>query len=87
MALLAFCLSGTLVLGCGAEPNKGDVERVKQRFLELRFSAPFSPKHRALGDRELFQISCEQMRVRCSQVLERVRAEDPEFYKKLSQPN
>lgn len=72
---------------CSANPNADDAARVKKRFLELRFSAPFQARFRALNDPELFQISCEQMRVNCARVLELVRSSDPEFYTKLSKPN
>ena len=75
------------VLGCGARPNTDDVERVKQRFLELRFSAPFQARFRSLEDRELFALSCEQMRVKCPEVLELLKAADPAFYRNLEKPN
>ncbi len=77
-------LIGALGAGCSAKPTTHDVDRVKQRFLELRFSAPFQPRFRSLSDRELFRMSCEQMRVNCTEVLDRLKQTDPQFHAKLS---
>jgi len=68
---------------CGADPTPEDVTRIKEQFLVLRFRAPLVAELRHLSDRELFQRSCKNHRVRCEFVLEMIQKDDPEFYSAL----
>lgn len=82
----AFLLGAGLLLftGCGAEPTPEDVTRVKEQFLILRFRAPLVAEIRNHTDKQLFERSCKNNRVRCGRVLELIKAEDPAFYNTLT---
>ena len=83
MRTLLYILVGSLALSCYAEPTQEDLERVKRRFLLLRFEAPLSAEYRGKSDAELFQVSCRQNRVRCDDVLELLREHDRKFHDRL----
>lgn len=87
--IYVFALIATLSAflgGCSGSPRPEDVERVKQDFLTLRFHSEFSPELKGKSDREIFELSCTQNRVRCSTALEMLKSSDPEFYAKLQAP-
>jgi hypothetical protein len=83
---MLIALLAAFVGGCSGSPRPEDVERVKQDFLTLRFHSEFSPELKGKSDREIFELSCTQNRVRCSTALEMLKASDPEFYAKLQEP-
>jgi len=69
---------------CYADPNGDDLARVKSRFLLLRFQAPLTKEYKNMNDKELFEISCRQNRVKCAKVLSLLETENPEFLNKLN---
>ncbi len=75
LILLGSCLA--------VDVSKEDVNRVKKHFLELRFQATMNPELANLKDIDLFQLSCKNQRVNCKRVLEILKKEDNEFYRKL----
>lgn len=77
-------LALVLLTFCGADPTAEDIVRVKEQFLVLRFRAPLVAELRHKSDLELFQRSCKNHRVRCETVLERVKQDDPDFYRALT---
>ncbi len=80
----ALLLLTVTMVSCYAEPNTEDLERVKSRFLLLRFQAPLTREYRNLTDKELFELSCAQNRVRCSKVYSMLERTDAGFYRKLT---
>jgi hypothetical protein len=68
---------------CYANPNADDLERVKSRFLLLRFQAPLTKEYKHLNDKDLFELSCSQNRVKCSLVLKMLEEKDPDFFSGL----
>ncbi len=78
---LLLCLS--LSQCSHATPSPDDLVRVKKAFLQLRFNAVFLPNLRDREDKELFEMSCRSNRVNCTEVLQLLKKQDPQFYKKL----
>jgi len=74
------------VMGCSALPTDVDVERVKETFLALRFQSSTSEENQELSDRELFELACRRVGVRCNHVLQKLQEKDPEFYRRLETP-
>ncbi len=74
-----------VMIGCSAEPNKIDIDRVVKHFLELRFQSRIDSNLKKYSDYELFQLSCTNMRVKCNKVLNILEKEKPEFYKLITQ--
>lgn len=72
-------------LGCYARPTEKDVDRVVEEFLHRRFNRSLDAETKNLTDRELLQISCKRNQVRCDLVLERIKARDPEMFKKIEE--
>ena len=83
--LLGYALSGALVFlsSCLADPATLDVAAVKRDFMALRMRAPFNANLQGLNDRQLFEFSCTNQRVKCDAVLELLKKEDPSFYAAL----
>ncbi len=81
--ILAIVCAGCLLTACAAEPTAEDVTRVKEQFLVLRFQAPLVAELRHLSDRDLFERSCKNHRVRCDAVLEMLKKDEPDFYNTL----
>lgn len=69
-----------LLPSCYAEPTADDLERVRRQFLVLRFHAPFDPALRGFDDKRLFEMSCQNHRVRCDRVLGMLKIKDMKFY-------
>ena len=82
MALTAFLTAG--MLHCNAEPNKTDVQRVKEEFLFLRFQSRIQPRFQGLSDGQLFRLACKNNNVQCDPVVDELKKNDPEFYGVLS---
>ena len=81
--LLVFASSNFLV-SCSAQPQDSDLKRVKQQFLQLRFQAATLTEYKNKTDLELFELSCQNNRVKCEPVLELLKKEDPQFYDTLT---
>ena len=72
-----------LLVACYADPTDNDIERVKQQFLIMRFHATFTDEWSSLNDKELFEISCKNNRVKCDLALELLKKQDVNFYTTL----
>ena len=72
---------------CYADPTDADIERVKQQFLVMRFHAPFTEEWRYLSDKELFEQSCKNTRIRCDIAIEILKKQDEKFYNTLMKEN
>jgi hypothetical protein len=81
---LAFLLLTTTFVGCSADPNETDAERVKEQFLSYRFQATFNPETKDLTDKELFEQTCKANRVNCDKVIEILKKKDPAFVDTLT---
>jgi hypothetical protein len=57
---------------------------VKEQFMVLRFRAPLVAELRNQTDKQLFERSCKNNRVRCALVLEMIKADDPAFHQTLT---
>ena len=87
LKISAFMLVIILLAGCYAEPTDNDLERVKQQFLVMRFHAPFNEEWSGLSDKELFELSCKNNRVKCDLALDTLKNKDTDFYTKLMKNN
>lgn len=68
---------------CYAEPRESDLDGVTRRFLLLRFIAPFKEDLKDLTDKQLFELSCNEQRVKSYELLILLKKKDPVFYEKL----
>ncbi len=83
IVFLAVLLLPILMFGCSSSATDNDALAVRDRFIAARFVAPFRDKLRGLSDKELFQLSCRDMRVSCKKVITILEKKDPAFVKTL----
>lgn len=77
-------ISLVVLVSCSAQPEESDLKRVKQQFLQLRFQAATLAEYKNKTDLELFELSCQNNRVKCEPVIELLKKEDPKFYSILT---
>lgn len=75
-----------LFITCGAaDPTIEDMKRVRKNYLDLRFQKPFNSTLAEMNDEKLMKLSCAQNHVNCDLVMELLKKNDPEFYKKYQE--
>ena len=69
VTFFSFLVLFSFFQSCYATPTEADADRVRGRFLILRFYSTFNRDLRGLSDRELFEMSCRSNQVPCEPVL------------------